>query len=62
MVDEILTVSELSKYLKLRPRTLYVKLGKGEIPGSKIGRTWRFQKSTIDKWLAENAMQKIKKR
>lgn len=59
MVDEILTVSELANYLKLKPRTLYVKLQKGEIPGSKIGRTWRFQKSVIDKWLADNALKKV---
>jgi excisionase family DNA binding protein len=27
----------------------------GEIPGTKIGRKWRFKKSQIDCWLEDNA-------
>ena len=37
------------------------KVQKGEIPGSKIGRGWRFQKAIIDRWLSEEkAVTKIK--
>jgi len=53
MADEIMTVKELAEYLKLNFQTVYRKVQHGEIPGSKIGRGWRFQKSVIDRWLSE---------
>lgn len=61
MTDEIMTVKQLAEYLKLNFQTVYRKVQKGEIPGSKIGRGWRFQKSVIDRWLSEEiAVTKIK--
>ncbi len=61
MADEIMTVKQLAEYLKLNYQTIYKKIQKGEIPGSKIGRGWRFQKSVIDRWLTEEkAVIKIK--
>jgi excisionase family DNA binding protein len=52
--DELLTVEELASYLKLKPRTLYPKLRRGELPAFKIFGGWRFKKSDIEKWLREN--------
>jgi excisionase family DNA binding protein len=61
MADEIMTVKQLAEYLKLNYQTVYKKIQKGEIPGSKIGRGWRFQKVVIDRWLTEEkAVIKIK--
>ncbi|MCG2741650.1 MAG: helix-turn-helix domain-containing protein [Syntrophaceae bacterium] len=61
MADEIMTVKQLAEYLKLNYQTIYKKIQKGEIPGSKIGRGWRFQKVVIDRWLTEEkAVIKIK--
>ena len=61
MADEIMTVKQLAEYLKLNYQTVYKKVQKNEIPGSKIGRTWRFQKIVIDRWLSEGvAVTKIK--
>ncbi len=61
MTDEIMTVKQLAKYLHLNYQTVYKKVQKGEIPSSKIGRSWRFQKSIIDRWLTEEkAVTKIK--
>lgn len=61
MADEIMTVKQLAEYLKLNYQTIYKKIQKGEIPGSKIGRGWRFQKAIIDRWLTEEkAVTKIK--
>ena len=61
MADEIMTVKQLADYLKLNYQTVYKKVQKNEIPGSKIGRSWRFQKIVIDRWLSENmAVTKIK--
>ena len=57
-----MTIAELAKYLKFKPRTIYVKVKRGEIPGSKIGKSWRFQKHIIDQWLLENIMSQTKKK
>lgn len=57
--SEIMTVSELAKYLKISERTVMRLLKKGEIPASKVAGQWRFLKSVIDEWLITN-MQKGK--
>ena len=46
-----LTLDELAEYLKRGRSTLYKMAGQGEIPASKIGRTWRFDRDKIDEWL-----------
>jgi excisionase family DNA binding protein len=51
--EEILTLQELSAYLKITEKTLYGYAQKGKIPGIKIGSAWRFRKSDIDGWLEE---------
>jgi excisionase family DNA binding protein len=51
--DEILTIIELSKYLKISKPSLYYLVQKGHIPGAKVGRHWRFSKKSIDRWIAE---------
>lgn len=61
MADEIMTVKQLAEYLKLNYQTVYKKVQKGEIPSSKIGRGWRFQKNVIDRWLSEElVVRKVK--
>ncbi len=51
METDILTVKELSEYLKLNEKTAYRLAAKGDIPGFKVGGSWRFRKSEIDKWI-----------
>ncbi|MCK5513084.1 MAG: helix-turn-helix domain-containing protein, partial [Deltaproteobacteria bacterium] len=41
-VGQILTIKELSKYLKLTNVTIYKYLSEGKIPGFKVGSRWRF--------------------
>lgn len=53
MKEVIFTVEELAEYLKMNPMTIYRRAAAGEIPGFKIGRSWRFRKSAIDAWIAE---------
>ncbi|MFH1621493.1 MAG: helix-turn-helix domain-containing protein [Candidatus Omnitrophota bacterium] len=61
MANEIMTVKQLAEYLHLNYQTVYKKVQRGEIPSSKIGRGWRFQKAIIDRWLTEEkAVTKIK--
>lgn len=50
-MDEILTLKETAKYLKLSKTKLYGLAQKRRIPVSKVGRAWGFRKSRIDAWL-----------
>lgn len=49
--DDILTIEEVAKYLRVSERTVYDWSQKGEIPAGKIGTVWRFKKSEIEKWV-----------
>jgi len=49
--DDILTLEEVAKYLRVSERTVYDCAQKGEIPAGKIRASWRFKKSEIDKWV-----------
>ena len=47
--DEILTVSQVSKLLKLHHRTIYKLAENGIIPARRLGKSWRFLKAAITK-------------
>lgn len=51
--DAVMTIAELSKYLKISRSTLYKLAQEGKVPGQKVGRHWRFHKLTIDRWLGD---------
>ena len=51
MEDDILTIEEVAKYLRVSERTVYDWAHKGESPSGKIGTVWRFKKSEIEKWV-----------
>lgn len=51
--DDILTIEEVAKYLRVSERTVYDWAQKGEIPAGKIGTVWRFKKTEIEKWVNE---------
>ena len=51
MNDEIMTIKEVSLYLKIKEKTGYALAAKGEIPGFKVGGAWRFRKREIDRWI-----------
>lgn len=53
MQTDIMTIKEVSDYLKLAEKTAYRLAAQGKIPGFKIGGSWRFRKSEIDKWIIE---------
>ncbi|MFC1928367.1 response regulator [Chloroflexota bacterium] len=55
-MKELLTVQELAEYLKINPRTIRSKAGKGEIPAIKFARQFRFDKEQIDTWLSHKAV------
>jgi len=50
-LDEILTLDEVARYLKVPERTVYDWAQRGEIPAGKIGTVWRFKKSELEQWV-----------
>ena len=53
MEDDIVTIEEVAKYLRVSDRTVYDWAQKGELPAGKIGTVWRFKKSEIERWVNE---------
>ena len=53
MIEQLMTIEELARYMRVSRFTIY-RLAKSRfIPGTKIGRQWRFQKEEIDRWLKD---------
>lgn len=52
---EVLTIGDLSVYLKISKSTLYKLVREGKIPCQKIGRHWRFHKDAIERWLRNDS-------
>jgi excisionase family DNA binding protein len=53
-MEYILTLKELSEYLRLTPTTVWKYANEGKIPGFRVGRSWRFYKNRIDSLLSNN--------
>jgi len=51
-VREIMTPREAAAYLSVHVRTIYRLAKKGQIPGRKVGGSWRFKKNALDEWLS----------
>ena len=51
-VKEILTPREAAEYLSVHVRTIYRLAKNGDIPGRKVGGSWRFKRDVLDDWLS----------
>lgn len=49
--DEILTIDEVAAFLKAGKRTVYRLAASGNLPAFKLGGTWRFRRSDLDRWI-----------
>lgn len=47
----ILTLKEVSAYLKVTERTIYRLVAAKKMPAFKVGGSWRFKKADIDQWI-----------
>jgi len=61
-MEKLLTLPELADYLQVSKSKLYRMTKKGKIPASRIGGSWRFKKSRIDRWIDEMENTNIKKK
>ncbi|MEA3369480.1 MAG: helix-turn-helix domain-containing protein [Candidatus Ratteibacteria bacterium] len=55
MNSKLMTTKELAEYMQLNPLTVYKKVKEGDIPCVRVGRSIRFKKEQIDKWLEKEA-------
>ena len=53
---KLMTVGEMADYLRVTEKTIYRLLDRGSIPATKVGRQWRFNTTSIDKWLRQNSV------
>jgi excisionase family DNA binding protein len=50
--DEVLTAREVAELLKMPVSTIYELARRGEIPASRLGKTWRFLRPRLEGMLA----------
>lgn len=54
-----LDLDELAVYIKLPKSTLYKLVQRGEIPGHKVGKVWRFDQDEVDLHIKLGAKKQI---
>lgn len=50
--DDVLTVEQAAKFLRLGRNAVYDAIGRGEIPHRRIGRAIRLSRAALVQWLA----------
>ncbi|TXS90879.1 helix-turn-helix domain-containing protein [Parahaliea maris] len=53
MSEQILTLKEVAAYLKLAEKTAYRLAADGKLPGFKVGGSWRFKETDLERWIEE---------
>lgn len=60
MTNEIMTLEEVASYLRVSERTITDWVQNGELPGGKLGTSWRFKRSDIENWVNRKLTPRIK--
>jgi excisionase family DNA binding protein len=55
-VAELITLEEVAEYLRVTKKTIYRLLEKHQIPSTKVGHQYRFDKKAVDEWLRQNSV------
>lgn len=53
---DILMIKDVAEYLKVTERTIYRLAAAKKIPAFKVGGSWRFSKTDIDRWIFEQSV------
>ncbi len=59
--DPILTVPEVSRYLKVSKSKIYYQISKKQIPHLRLGRNVRIRQSDLLRWISSLQIQSIEK-
>jgi excisionase family DNA binding protein len=51
MGDRWLSVDEIADHLGVKRDTVYKWISERQMPGHKIGRLWKFDKTAVDEWV-----------
>jgi excisionase family DNA binding protein len=51
--NQVMTSVEAADYLKMHVKTVCRLAKEGKIPAKKVGSEWRFLRTVLDRWLAE---------
>jgi excisionase family DNA binding protein len=54
-LGDVLTVEQLAELLQVDVATIRRLAGRGELPGRKVGRDWRFSRRAVLEWLGGGA-------
>jgi excisionase family DNA binding protein len=57
---DIMNVHEVAGYLRLSEAKIYKLARTGCIPAIRLGKTWRFRRSTIDEWICKESGENLK--
>lgn len=57
-MSDIWTIKDVARYLKLTEKTAYRLVADGEIPGFKVGGSWRFTREEIEQWIKNRQVRK----
>jgi len=57
-IDEIMSIKDVSEYLRIPISTVYKLAQSGQIPGVKVGKHWRFVKKDLDQLFEKKAAKK----
>ena len=50
VAQRVMTVQDVSAYLRVHPSTVYRLLKRNELPAFRVGSDWRFNVEAIDRW------------
>jgi len=53
-MNDVLTVDEVARYLRVHPMTVQRWCRTGDLPAAKIGRAYRIKKDALDQWWAKH--------
>jgi len=56
VVTDLMNFLETCEYLKMKPSRIYSEVFRKRIPHIKIGRSLRFKKSELEKWIEEQTI------
>ena len=56
--QEVLTIVEVARFLRVPKSTVYKLARAGELPASKIGKHWRFLRQDVRSWVHSRSSQK----
>ena len=52
-VQRVMTVQDVSAYLRVHPSTVYRLLKRNQLPAFRVGSDWRFNVEAIDRWRSQ---------